>query len=88
MCLPVYVPMFLVCNVSLTRDIQTVVSIGITFIHENPEIFEIPDSFCPERWLKTTSKELESKYFVPFSKGPRMCLGIKYVNGIIPTAVS
>ncbi|KAJ7206141.1 cytochrome P450 [Mycena haematopus] len=55
----------------------TVVSIGITFIHDNPEIFEIPDSFWPERWLEGhSSKAVESKFFVPFSKGPRMCLGI------------
>ncbi|KAF7353827.1 Cytochrome P450 [Mycena venus] len=55
----------------------TVVSIGITFIHENPEIFEMPKTFWPERWLEgEASKDVESKFFVPFSKGPRMCLGI------------
>ncbi|KAJ6520602.1 cytochrome P450 [Mycena vulgaris] len=54
----------------------TVVSIGITFIHGNQKIFEMPERFWPERFLKHTSKAIESKYFVPFSKGPRMCLGI------------
>ncbi|KAJ6598646.1 cytochrome P450, partial [Mycena sp. CBHHK59/15] len=32
--------------------------------------------FNPERWLQPISKEIEGKYFVPFSKGPRMCLGL------------
>ncbi|KAJ7730354.1 cytochrome P450 [Mycena maculata] len=54
----------------------TVVSIGITFIHENQKIFEMPKNFWPERWLEHTSKDIESNFFIPFSKGPRMCLGI------------
>ncbi|KAJ6543688.1 cytochrome P450, partial [Mycena sp. CBHHK59/15] len=58
----------------------TVVSLGITFIHENPSIFDAPGVFNPERWLQPISKEIEGKYFVPFSKGPRMCLGLKCVN--------
>jgi len=32
-------------------------------------------AFIPERWLQPDSRELEN-YFVPFSKGPRNCLGI------------
>ncbi|KAJ7485700.1 cytochrome P450 [Mycena latifolia] len=54
----------------------TVVSIGITFIHEKPDIFHSPASFRPERWLESSAQQLEAKYFVPFSRGPRMCLGI------------
>ncbi|KAJ7499985.1 cytochrome P450, partial [Mycena latifolia] len=54
----------------------TVVSMGTTFIHENPEIFHSPEVFLPERWLEPTAQHLEAKYLVPFSRGPRMCLGI------------
>ncbi|KAJ6499845.1 cytochrome P450 [Mycena vulgaris] len=54
----------------------TVVSMGITFIHESPEIFHSPEKFLPERWLESTTQQGEAKYFVPFSRGPRMCLGI------------
>jgi len=53
----------------------TVVSIGTTFLHDNPDIFADPMSFSPERWLQPNSPELEN-YLVPFSKGPRSCLGI------------
>ncbi|TFK41445.1 cytochrome P450 [Crucibulum laeve] len=53
----------------------TVVSIGATFIHSNSAIFRDPDSFYPERWLEEDTSEME-RYFVPFSRGPRMCLGI------------
>ncbi|KAK0189785.1 cytochrome P450 [Armillaria mellea] len=53
----------------------TTVSIGITFVHANPDVFHDPDQFIPERWFVDDIKEIEAKYFVPFSKGPRMCLG-------------
>ncbi|KAJ7242078.1 cytochrome P450 [Mycena rebaudengoi] len=56
--------------------VGTVVSIGVTFVHDNPQVFATPLVFSPERWMENGSRELETKYFVPFSKGPRMCLGV------------
>ncbi|KXN82241.1 Trichodiene oxygenase [Leucoagaricus sp. SymC.cos] len=53
----------------------TVVSMGQTFMHRNPDIFVNPMKFDPERWLSPQSRELDN-HLVPFSKGPRMCLGI------------
>ncbi|KAG5652812.1 hypothetical protein H0H81_003581 [Sphagnurus paluster] len=55
----------------------TVVSMGATVLHRNPDIFPNPYMFVPERWLQEDSNELE-KYLVAFSKGSRSCLGIKY----------
>ncbi|KII83645.1 hypothetical protein PLICRDRAFT_119247 [Plicaturopsis crispa FD-325 SS-3] len=53
----------------------TVVSMGVTFIHNNSDIFSDPFSFDPERWLGPNAKELEP-HLVAFSKGPRSCIGI------------
>ncbi|RDB18449.1 hypothetical protein Hypma_000256 [Hypsizygus marmoreus] len=53
----------------------TVVSMGATIVHRNPEIFPEPYKFSPERWLQKDSQDLE-KYLVAFSKGPRSCLGV------------
>jgi len=53
----------------------TVVAMGHTMVHRNPEIFPEPLEFLPERWLKDDSQHLD-KYLVAFSKGPRSCLGI------------
>ncbi|TKA72784.1 hypothetical protein B0A49_03538 [Cryomyces minteri] len=52
---------------------KTIVSCGNTFVHYNADTFNDPMAFSPERWLE--DPELE-KWLVPFSKGPRMCLGI------------
>jgi cytochrome P450 len=46
--------------------------------HQNPSIFPDPHTFNPERWLvgsEADRKRLEG-YLVPFSKGPRICLGM------------
>ena len=53
--------------------LQTIVSIGSTFVHYNESIFAQPEKFIPERWLE--SSELDN-WLVAFSRGPRMCLGI------------
>ena len=43
---------------------------------KHKDAFENPTKFVPERWLAKDAATLD-KYFVPFSKGPRSCLGIK-----------
>ncbi|KAJ3568900.1 hypothetical protein NP233_g5405 [Leucocoprinus birnbaumii] len=53
----------------------TIVSVGHTFLHRNAEFFPDPHEFKPERWLQSNSSSLEN-YLVPFSRGPRMCLGL------------
>jgi hypothetical protein len=57
---------------------QAIVSMGTTFLHNNSNIFKDPMVFHPERWLGEDARGLES-FLVPFSKGPRSCLGVKYV---------
>ncbi|KAK3346444.1 cytochrome P450 family protein [Lasiosphaeria hispida] len=51
----------------------TPVSMTTVDILMNGDIFEDPGVFRPERWLERP--ELE-RYFVPFGKGSRQCLGI------------
>lgn len=63
--------------------VQTIVSISSPFLHENPDIFSDPLTFNPDRWLQPNSRELEN-YLVPFSRGPRSCLGIKYSPSYFP----
>jgi len=43
-------------------------------IMRNPKHFENPDSFNPERWL-TTSINDNMLAWIPFSMGPRNCIG-------------
>lgn len=47
-------------------------------MHTNPGVFPEPLKFDPERWLKEDSAGLLN-YLVPFSRGQRQCIGMKYV---------
>lgn len=47
------------------------------FVHNDPDIFENPEEFRPERWLTPESVELENS-IVAFSRGARQCLGKEY----------
>jgi cytochrome P450 len=53
---------------------------AIYHIHYNETLFENPRVFDPERWLQGPEVTAErAKFLVPFSRGSRSCLGIKYV---------
>jgi cytochrome P450 len=61
----------------------TIVGMSSYFAHYSPTIFSNPEKFDPYRWLSSpsttsssSSAESLDKYLVPFSKGPRSCLGI------------
>lgn len=53
----------------------TSVSTAQRMIHHNPDLFPEPDVFRPERWLEDGASASKAN-LVPFSRGPRMCLGM------------
>ncbi|KIK54976.1 hypothetical protein GYMLUDRAFT_48175 [Collybiopsis luxurians FD-317 M1] len=53
----------------------TVVGMSQYFMHMNPEVFSDPYTFNPDRWLVEDTSEMMLN-FVPFSKGPRQCIGL------------
>ena len=60
----------------------TPVSMTVVDVHHDEAIYPQSHSFIPERWLNSPKTENGSsldRYLVSFGKGPRSCLGIKYV---------
>jgi len=46
----------------------------IDTIHHNDAAFPESDKFLPSRWLNG-KRSASEKYFIPFSYGPRACVG-------------
>lgn len=44
-------------------------------LHRNPNYFEDPERFRPERFLEPDPKGLRKQTYLPFGAGPRFCIG-------------
>lgn len=53
-----------------------VVGISHMFIHDDPNIFERPRQFEPERWIGESGRKLDP-WLLSFSKGRTDCIGKK-----------
>jgi cytochrome P450 len=53
---------------------DTSVAISAYVAHRDPQVFEEPESYIPDRWLGEKGKELQP-YFISFSAGARGCIG-------------
>jgi cytochrome P450 len=55
-------------------------SVPIYAIHHDPEIYENPEEFIPERFLPDESASRHPMAFLPFGAGPRNCLGMRFAE--------
>lgn len=58
---------------------RTVMSMSMPDMHFNASIFPCPKIFQPSRWIDSSPERLKemNRYFVPYSKGSRSCLGME-----------
>jgi cytochrome P450 len=56
----------------------TLIRISILDIHTNEEFYESPLEFKPERWLESDKKKIPHYAWIPFSGGPRVCIGTRF----------
>ncbi|KAL4902121.1 hypothetical protein BDW74DRAFT_169636 [Aspergillus multicolor] len=69
------------------------VAAGIYIAHHNEDIFPRPFEYIPERWIvdeHTTQEQLDMrlKMWLPFSIGPRACIGKTFAQTLISVTVA
>lgn len=65
-------------SADLTVPAKCTVIIGTVKLHRNPNIYPNPEVFNPDNFLPEKTSNRHYYAFVPFSAGPRSCVGRKY----------
>ena len=73
-------------------DITIPVGVGVYIplmsFHRDPEYWENPDEFNPERFNADNKSKIRTGAYAPFGLGPRQCLGNNYAKFTIKIMVT
>lgn len=56
----------------------TTVVVSPWILHRHSLLWDDPDAFCPERFLPEHRKSIDRYVYIPFSAGPRVCIGAAF----------
>jgi cytochrome P450 len=56
----------------------SVFAISPYIVHHDPRFYPDPDNFNPDRWTEDFTEQLHKFAFIPFSGGPRVCIGERF----------
>ena len=55
-----------------------IVNCEVSSVHLNPEYYEEPKKFNPERFMPENRDKLTPYTYMPFGMGPRNCVGMRF----------
>jgi cytochrome P450 family 3 subfamily A len=62
------------------------VTIPVFFVHRDPENFENPDDYIPERFLDPN--KIKARTYIPFADGPRNCIGMRFAQTLMKITIA
>ncbi|KAL4715671.1 hypothetical protein ACJJTC_006250 [Scirpophaga incertulas] len=68
---------FTIPELNLTIDEGVTVSIPLEGLQTDPQYFEDPFTFRPERFDPENNKKINKYIYMPFGEGPRACIGAR-----------
>ena len=57
---------------------EGVIIVGLHHIHNNPDVWDNPHKFNPDRWEAESVKKRHACAYIPFAHGKRMCIGFNF----------
>ncbi|KAG5667309.1 hypothetical protein PVAND_015295 [Polypedilum vanderplanki] len=65
-------------NTNLVIKAGTTIMIPVYCLHNDERFWENPDKFDPERFTSENIKKRHAFCYIPFSEGPRQCIGMRF----------
>lgn len=65
-------------NTNLVIPAGVAILIPVDAIHNDEKYFENPEKFDPERFTEENVKKQIPYTYLPFSEGPRICIGLRF----------
>lgn len=77
---------FKIPNSNLTIPKDTMIMISSSALHHDERFYDNPSKFDPERFTEENIKNRHPFAYIPFSEGPRICIGSRF--GIMQTKIA
>ncbi|KAF5281197.1 hypothetical protein FQA39_LY17837 [Lamprigera yunnana] len=74
-------------GLGIVLEPKTPIIIPIHSLHYDPKYYPNPERFDPDRFTKENKEKIVKGTYLPFSDGPRICLGQKFALGQIRAAI-
>jgi len=66
----------------------TLIDVHLFILHHNPQVWDSPEEYRPDRFNDENKKDMVHFAFVPFSAGPRNCIGQHFALHEMKTAIA